>query len=73
MLLNVRVMAHGLCWRRCQNCTMCICATFLELLLLVIQRTPVAQWVVRPTHTRFVPGSKHVWCKNPLVVAMIAS
>ena len=32
----------------------------------------VAQWVVRPTHTRLVPGSKHDWCKNPLVFAMIA-
>ena len=28
---------------------------------------------VRPTHTRLVPGSKHDWCKNPLVFAMIAS
>ena len=32
----------------------------------------VAQWVVRPTHTRLVPGSKHAWYKNPLVFAMIA-
>ena len=37
------------------------------------QRAPVAQWVVRPTHTRMVPGSKHDWCKNPLVFAMIAT
>ena len=36
-------------------------------------RAPVAQWVVRPTHTRLVPESKHDWCKNPLVFAMIAS
>ena len=35
-------------------------------------RALVAQWVVRPTHTRLVPGSKHDWCKNPLVFAMIA-
>ena len=36
-------------------------------------RAPVAPWVVRPTHTRLVPGSKHDWCKNPLVFAMVAS
>ena len=34
---------------------------------------PVAQWVVRPTHTRLVTGSKHDCCKNPLVFAMITS
>ena len=33
----------------------------------------VAQWVVRPTHTRLVTGSKHAWRKNPLVFAMIVS
>ena len=36
-------------------------------------RAPVAQWVVCPTHTRLIPGSKHDWCKSPLVFAMIAS
>ena len=41
----------------------------LLLLLLLL----LAQWVVRPTHTRLVPGSKHTWCKNTLVFAMIAS
>ena len=25
-----------------------------------------------PTHTRLVLGSKHAWCKNPLVLASIA-
>ena len=36
----------------------------------------VAQWVVRPTHTRLVLESKHTWCKNPknpLVFAMIVT
>ena len=33
----------------------------------------VAQWVVCPTHTRLVPGSKYDWCKNTLVSAMIAT
>ena len=33
----------------------------------------MAQWVVRPTHTRLAPGSKHTQCKNPLVFAMIAT
>ena len=42
-------------------------------ILLTDAGAPVAQWVVRPTHTRLVPGSKHAWCKNPLVFAMIAS
>ena len=37
-------------------------------------RAPVAQWVVHPTHIWLVLGSKHAWCKNPLLVfAMIAS
>ena len=34
---------------------------------------PVAQWVVRSTHTQLLSGSKHDWCKNTLVFAMIAS
>ena len=29
--------------------------------------------VVHLTHTQLVPGSKHIWCKNPLVFAMIVS
>ena len=36
-------------------------------------RVPVVQWVMHPTRTRLVPGSKHDWCKNPLVFAMIAT
>ena len=31
-------------------------------------RAPVAQWVVHLTHTWLVLGSKHAWCKNPLVL-----
>ena len=45
----------------------------ISLAKLVREVSPVAQWVVRPTHTLLVPGSKHDWCKNPLVFAMIAS
>ena len=38
-----------------------------------MNRAPVTQWVVRPIHSLLVPGSKHDWCKNPLVFAMIAT
>ena len=40
---------------------------------LNVQGAPVTQWVMRPTHNRLVPGSKHDWCKKPLVFAMIAT
>ena len=36
-------------------------------------RAPVAQWVVHPTHTWLVAGSKHAWFKNTLVFAMRAT
>ena len=39
----------------------------------IAEGAPVAQWVVRLTHTQLVPGSKHAWCKNPLVLVSISS
>ena len=50
----------------------CIEREFLGI-LFALNQAPVAQWVLRPTHTRLVPGSKHDWCKSPLVFAMIAT
>ena len=35
--------------------------------------SPSGSVVVRPIHNRLVPGSKHDWCKNPLVFVMIAT
>ena len=46
---------------------------FKKYVITIFPRAPMAQWVVRPTHTRLVPGSKHDWCKNPLVFVMTAS
>ena len=43
------------------------------ILLILLVWAPVAQWVVCLTHNQLVPGSKHAWCKNPLVFAMIAT
>ena len=47
-------------------------STNVGIYILQTLRALVAQWVVHPTHTWLVPGSKHDWCKNPLVFAMIA-
>ena len=52
------------------TCVVVTCGTFYLFTFLFLHI--LAQWVVRPTHTRLVPGSKHDWCENPLVFAMIA-
>ena len=62
---------HVIAWR--MVCILMAHVYTIHAPSLYISRAPVAQWVVRPTHTQLVPGSKHAWCKKPTCVCYEAS